>query len=328
MCRRWEVLGDKFYAETHRSAFYCVCLYCVLCASLWVSLQCCHDLRLSTHTHATLIRMSLQATWFSDEVSARTKVCELVQWEFQCLASIPKHLEPPDGGLWHVVSKKYCFFLTLFMFTYGSTVTSLPEMSVALVLLPTQTLTLSHTEYTPRCWGCLRVLLLTPCPPAGSASGGCELKSTLGERWRRLLKSLGSTVGMEVGWSCCAVVTLHKTPMMGVTAWALKMRNRTSMDDLMGTRSKITNEKSKNNCYNTIKKHPNKRRNSFSYVVVKNTVVLVVCRYFTETSVVINSCHPLTVFCACFLPTLMDLKPLCVHQFIYCLVLGKTSPSE
>lgn len=108
--------------------------------------HCLHDLRLRTHTQATLILISLQATRFLKEVNALTNVCELVQYEFQWRTSIPRHPEPPVLAPLHTVSKKYCFFLTSLMLTSGSTVTSLPEMSVAFVLLPTQKLTLSHTE--------------------------------------------------------------------------------------------------------------------------------------------------------------------------------------
>lgn len=147
--------------------------------------HCLHDLRLSTHTQATLILMSLQATRFLKEVNALTNVCELVQYEFQWRTSIPRHPEPPVLAPLHTVSKKYCFFLTSFMLTSGSTVTSLPEMSVAFVLLPTQKLTLSHTEYTPRLCGCparLFVLSFDPWCSAGSESGGCSLKSTRGDR--------------------------------------------------------------------------------------------------------------------------------------------------
>lgn len=108
--------------------------------------HCLQDFRLSTHTQATLILMSLHATRFLNEVSARTNVCELVQYEFQWRASIPKHPDPPVRPLLHVVSKKYCFFLELLMRTSAKTVTSLPEMSVALVLFPSQVLILSQTE--------------------------------------------------------------------------------------------------------------------------------------------------------------------------------------
>lgn len=86
------------------------------------------------------------------------------------------------------------------MLTSPNTVTSLPLMSVAVVLSPTHMLTLSHTENSPRCsTGCVVLLALAvllrnpvfcPCPDTG---GGCVLNSTRGDR-KRLLKNFESMV--------------------------------------------------------------------------------------------------------------------------------------
>lgn len=177
------------------------------------------DFLLSTHTQAVSIRMNLQAACLPSMVSALTKVCVVVQYEFQCFASIPRHPLDTGFGSLHLVSKKYCLKTLLLMLTSPNTVTSLPLMSVAVVLSPTHMLTLSHTENSPRCnTGCavllvLAVLLREPAPLRNPAlcpdtGGGCVLNSTRGERKRRLLKNLGSTVILRasvlpivhVGW--------------------------------------------------------------------------------------------------------------------------------
>lgn len=93
--------------------------------------------------------MNLQAACLSSVVKALTKVWVVVQYEFQCLESMPRHPLSTGLGARHLVSKKYCLNTLLLMFTSPSTVTSLPLMSVAVVLSPTHTLTLSHTENSP-----------------------------------------------------------------------------------------------------------------------------------------------------------------------------------
>lgn len=93
------------------------------------------------------------------------------------------------------------------MLTSPNTVTSLPLMSVAVVLSPTHMLTLSHTENSPRCnTGCAVLLVLAvllretallscpifcPCPDTG---GGRVLNRTRGDRKRFFLNKFGSMV--------------------------------------------------------------------------------------------------------------------------------------
>lgn len=97
--------------------------------------------------------------------------------------------------------------MLLLTLTSPNTVTSLPLMSVAVILSPTHMLTLSHTENSPRCnTGCAVLLVLAvllrepallrnpvfcPCPDTG---GGCVLNSTRGDRKCLFLKNLGSMV--------------------------------------------------------------------------------------------------------------------------------------
>lgn len=91
------------------------------------------------------------------------------------------------------------------MLTSPSTVTSLPLMSVAVVLSPTHMLTLSHTENSPRCsTGCAVLLVLAVllretallrnpvlCPFLDTG-GGCVLNRTREDRKRFFLKKFWS----------------------------------------------------------------------------------------------------------------------------------------
>lgn len=66
-----------------------------------------------------------------------------------------------------------------------------------------------------------------------------------------MVKSLGSSVGMDLGSlsCCCTVAAAHESPPMAATARAMKRRNRTSMDDLMGTQPEGVNKHRKPPCH-------------------------------------------------------------------------------
>lgn len=68
---------------------------------------------LSTHTQAVSIRMNLQAACLSSVVNALTKVWVVVQYEFQCLESMPRHPLSTGLGARHLVSKKVLFEYTV-----------------------------------------------------------------------------------------------------------------------------------------------------------------------------------------------------------------------
>lgn len=68
---------------------------------------------LSTHTQAVSIRMNRQAACLPSMVSALTKVWVVVQYEFQCFASMPRHPLSTGLGSRHLVSKKVLFEYTV-----------------------------------------------------------------------------------------------------------------------------------------------------------------------------------------------------------------------